>query len=111
AGLRADGSRFALELTVARAEGLALFVAFVRDLTNAKRAEDERRSLEDQARQAQKMEAVGRLAANVAHDFNDLVSAVAGFTDVAGPAVAPSGPARERLEKMKRSEEHTSELQ
>src|SRR4029079_3296999 len=82
-----------------------LFVACVRDLTDAKRNDDERRSLEDQVRQAQKMEAVGRLAANVAHDFGDLVRAVSGFADVAGPALGSTGPARERLDKMKRATE------
>lgn len=106
AGQRADGSRFPLELTVARLEaGRAVFVAFVRDLTAAKRAEDERHSLEDQVRQAQKMEAVGRLAGNVAHDFNDLLTAITGFTDVAGPVVQAAGPARERLETVKKATE------
>jgi two-component system cell cycle sensor histidine kinase/response regulator CckA len=105
-GLRADGSRFPLELTVARLEGgPAVYAAFVRDLTDLKRGDDERRSLEDQVRQAQKMEAVGRLAGNVAHDFNDLLGAIAGFADVAGSAVQPGGPARARLEQMKKATE------
>jgi PAS domain S-box-containing protein len=110
-GLRADGSRFPFELTIARIEaGPAEFVAFVRDLTDSKRAEDERRSLEDQLRQAQKMEAVGRLAGNVAHDFNDLLSAIAGFADVAGSALQAPGPARDRLERMKKATERAVSL-
>jgi PAS domain S-box-containing protein len=104
-GLRADGSRFPLELTVTRLEGgSAVYAAFIRDLTDAKRGDDERRSLEDQLRQAQKMEAVGRLAGNIAHDFSDLLGAVAGFSDVAS-TVQAVGPARERLEKVKRATE------
>jgi two-component system cell cycle sensor histidine kinase/response regulator CckA len=104
-GLRADGSRFPLELTVTRLEsGLAEYVAFIRDLTDVKRGEEERRSLEDQVRQAQKMEAVGRLAGNIAHDFSDLLGAITGFTDVATPMQA-AGPARERLAKVKRATE------
>ncbi len=104
-GLRADGSRFPLELTVTRLDaGSAVYVAFIRDLTDAKRGDEERRSLEDQLRQAQKMEAVGRLAGNIAHDFNDLLGAIAGFSDLAS-SVQAVGPARERLEKVKRATE------
>jgi len=73
-GVRADGSLFPFELTVTRLEGgPSTYVAFIRDLTDAKRGEEERRSLEDQVRQAQKMEAVGRLAGNIARDINDLL--------------------------------------
>jgi PAS domain S-box-containing protein len=101
-GQRADGSRFPIELTVARLEaGRAVFAAFVRDLTDTKRADDERRGLEEQVRQAQKMEAIGRLAGNVAHDFHELISAISAFTDVAEPVVKTVEPARERLEKVK----------
>jgi two-component system cell cycle sensor histidine kinase/response regulator CckA len=110
-GLRADGSRFPLELTVTRlGAGPAAFAAFMRDLTDAKRADEERRSLEDQVRQAQKMEAVGRLAGNVAHDFNGVLAAITSFADVAGSALAPAGPARERLDRMKKATERAVSL-
>jgi PAS domain S-box-containing protein len=109
-GLRADGSRFPLELTVTRLEGgHAAYAAFIRDLTDARRSDEERRSLEDQLRQAQKMEAVGRLAGNIARDFNDLLGAIAGFSDVAQTMQAV-GPARERLEKVKRATERAVAL-
>jgi PAS domain S-box-containing protein len=104
-GLRADGSRFPLELTVARLDGgPARWVAFIRDLTDIKRGEEERRSLEDQVRQAQKMEAVGRLAGNIAHDLNDLLGALSGLSDVTS-SMQVAGPARERLEKVRRATE------
>jgi PAS domain S-box-containing protein len=109
-GLRADGSRFPLELTVTRLDGgTAVYAAFIRDLTDERRGDEERRSLEDQLRQAQKMEAVGRLAGNIAHDFNDLLGAIAGFSDVAQTMQAV-GPARERLEKVKRATERAVAL-
>jgi PAS domain S-box-containing protein len=103
-GLRADGSRFPHELTVTRLQsGPVLLTGFIRDLTQSKRAESERRRLEEQLRQAQKMDAVGRLAGGVAHDFNNLLSVILGFTDFAAAALPPEAPGRDNLEEVKKA--------
>jgi len=53
------------------------------DITDRKRSEEERQKLADQLRHAQKMEAVGTLAGGVAHEFNNILGAIIGFTELA----------------------------
>ena len=65
----------------------------------------ERRRLEEQFRQAQKMEAVGRLAGGVAHDFNNLMSIVIGYSDVALLNMRSEDPLRKNLEEIKKAGE------
>jgi PAS domain S-box-containing protein len=53
------------------------------DFTPIKRAEEEKKKLEIQLQQAQKMEAIGALAGGIAHDFNNILSAIIGYTELA----------------------------
>ncbi|MCB2188791.1 MAG: PAS domain S-box protein [Deltaproteobacteria bacterium] len=82
---RKDGSYFDVEVSVQYQEikGAGECVVFVRDITAAKQAAAERRRLEAQLRQGQKMEALGTLAGGIAHDFNNILGAVLGFAEIA----------------------------
>jgi PAS domain S-box-containing protein len=81
-GQRRDGSQFPILLSVSGIElpeGRAI-VAFITDLTRMRQSEEERTTLEQQLRQAQKLESIGRLAGGVAHDFNNLLTVINGFS-------------------------------
>jgi len=75
-------------------------------------AEDvtERRVLEDQFRQAQKMEAVGRLAGGVAHDFNNLLMVISGYTEVILAKLEPNHPLQEKARSIQQAADRATTL-
>jgi PAS domain S-box-containing protein len=81
---------------------LGAIVSLVRDVTDKHR-------LEDQLRQSQKLEAVGRLAGGVAHDFNNLLSVILGYCDLIGPSLARD-PAGADLQEIRRAGESAASL-
>ncbi|HYA87783.1 MAG TPA: PAS domain S-box protein, partial [Nitrospirota bacterium] len=82
--LRGDGTPFNAEITLCRVDvgGKPCVQCIARDITERKRAESERMSLEAQLLQAQKLESVGRLAGGVAHDFNNMLSVILGYAEL-----------------------------
>jgi PAS domain S-box-containing protein len=70
------------------------------DITEQRRAEAERKKLQDQLTQAQKMESVGRLAGGVAHDFNNMLSVILGNTEMAMADMAPDNPLHNKFSEI-----------
>jgi PAS domain S-box-containing protein len=82
--VRKDGGRFSCEISLAATGGAQItgVTAVVRDITERKLAQEALRERDEQLRQAQKMEAIGRLAGGVAHDFNNLMMAIRGYAEL-----------------------------
>jgi two-component system, cell cycle sensor histidine kinase and response regulator CckA len=81
---RKDGSLFPVEITANLVEfdSKEYSCTYARDITDLKRSEEEKAKLEMQLLQAHKMESVGRLAGGVAHDFNNMLSVILGYTEL-----------------------------
>ena len=80
------------------------------DITERKQAEAEREKLQAQLIQAQKLEAVGRLAGGVAHDFNNMLSVILGHTDLAVDQLDPSQPLFSDLEEIRKAAKRSANL-
>jgi PAS domain S-box-containing protein len=78
-------------------KGKPAVLNFVNDITERKRAEDEKRSLEERLQRAEKMEALGTLAGGVAHDLNNVLGVILGFAELLLNEVDESSPLRSNL--------------
>ncbi|ADH85695.1 ATP-binding protein [Desulfurivibrio alkaliphilus] len=86
------------------------FAVIVTDVTPQKEAEKERHRLEEQLRQAQKLEAIGRLAGGVAHDFNNKLQTILGYTDLALDVVNPDEQLHKDLKEVRTAAVQSADL-
>jgi len=97
-GKRKDGRKILLEATARTHQigGRPARVTALRDVT-------ERRTLEEQLRQAQKMEAVGRLAGGMAHDFNNLLTVITSYAEILLDDLAANDARRKDVEQIQKA--------
>ncbi len=107
-----DGTDFPVEvlLTAIPWKGKQILHTTWRDRTEARQAEAQRRTLEAQFQQAQKLESLGVLAGGIAHDFNNLLTAVLGNLNLAQFNLNPESPAAPFLESAEKTVLKASDL-
>ncbi|MBI5507082.1 MAG: PAS domain S-box protein [Deltaproteobacteria bacterium] len=89
---------------------VAMLLGISRDITDRKKAEQERRLIEAQLRESQKMEALGALAGGVAHDFNNIIASIMGNVELARRDVGPAHPAVESLDEINKASHRAKDL-
>jgi PAS domain S-box-containing protein len=84
--------------------------AVVHDITEQKQAEEEKKNLEYQLQQAQKMEAIGTLAGGIAHDFNNILSVIIGYTELILMSGDVAGEVRQNLKEIFSASKHARDM-
>ena len=106
-GRRVDGSAVPMDVSTSLVPGESgespSLVAILRDVS-------ERQELEAQLRQAQKMEAIGRLAGGIAHDFNNLLVAILGYSDFLMEGLGQDSPLRRDVQEIQKAGERAASL-
>ena len=111
-GLRKGGEQFPLHISVGelRLRNRRLFTAVLRDLTQDKQSEEELRRAQHQLLQAQKLEAIGKLAGGIAHDFNNYLTVILGNVELMAPDLPEEGTPRQVLGEIEKASRQSAAL-
>jgi hypothetical protein len=111
-GLHKSGREIPLEISFAEhtRDGKRRFTGICRDVSDRKRAEAALREREEQLRQSQKMEAIGRLSGGVAHDFNNLLTVIGGYTDLLLRRMTPEDPGYGSVQEIRKAGDRAAAL-
>jgi PAS domain S-box-containing protein len=110
--VRPGGDRFPAEFSVSCSshEARLSLTSVVRDVTERKKAEEVLRQRDQELRQAQKMEAIGRLAGGVAHDFNNLLTAIRGYGELMMDTLEAADARREDMGEILKAADSAAAL-
>ena len=104
-GMKKDGASFPIQIQSRQAEyrGRRIRINAVRDLTEQKKAENERQAMEDKLRRSQKMESLGLMAGGVAHDLNNILSGIVNYPELMLMNLSEDSPMRVPLKAIRDS--------
>jgi PAS domain S-box-containing protein len=100
---RPDGTRVVAEQRLAEVYDAGVLIAvegILRDITEQTEAAEQRRDLERKLHQVERLDSLGQLAGGVAHDFNNILGVISGYTDFVLDALGPDHPCRADLENI-----------
>ncbi len=111
---RKDGTLYTEDATLSpmrdSAGRIVNYVAVKRDISEHLRDAEEKIKLQAQLGQAQKLDSIGRLAGGVAHDFNNMLQSILGYTELALESCEPSGPLYDDLQEILKAAHRSADL-
>jgi PAS domain S-box-containing protein len=112
-GFKKDGTKVLLEVRarlILEGGNITGIQAIARDITERKQAEEEKAFLQEQLRQSQKMEAIGRLAGGIAHDFNNLLTIIGGYSALSLLELKEGDPLKGNIRAVQKATERAANL-